>query len=406
MNIHLTGRRHRAPALLTSTLVMALAVAGSGCKKKEAMVLPAPEVWVSQAVAKDVPVTMELVGQTAGSKDVEIRARVEGYLDTVNFREGDFVKAGDLLYQIDPKPFEAIVAQAKAQVASAAARLSQAETEVARLKPLAEQQAVSRRDYDNAVSTRDAATAQHDAAKSSLESARLNLGYTTIKAPISGLADLSKVKPGNLVGRGESTLLTTISVIDPIYFQAGITEADYLKFAEKAAAEGRRPGKAGRKADLVLADGTVYSEKGTLDAVQRSVDARTGTLAIRLLFPNPSRVLRPGQYGRLQFVSETLSGAVCVPQKAVSELQGVFQVVVVGVGNKAEIRTVKMGPRTGELWVVSEGLKAGETVVVEGLQQVKPGGEVKPKPVEEAGAEAAAPAAPAEGAEAQRPAGK
>ncbi len=407
MYVQPTGRRHRVPALLTAALVTVLSLAGAGCKKKEAMVLPAPEVWVTQAVAKDVPVTMELVGQTAGSKDVEIRARVEGYLDSVSFREGDFVRAGDLLYQIDPKPFEAIVAQAKAQVATAQAKLGQAETEVSRLKPLAEQQAVSRRDYDNAVSTRDAAAAQLDAARSSLESAQLNLGYTTIKAPISGLADLSKVKPGNLVGRGESTLLTTISVIDPIYFQAGITEADYLKFAEKAAVEGRRPGQAGRKADLILADGTVYSEKGTLDAVQRSVDARTGTLAIRLLFPNPSRVLRPGQYGRLQFVSETLSGAVCVPQKAVSELQGVFQVVVVGEGNKAEIRTVKMGPRTGELWVVSEGLAAGETVVVEGLQQVKPGGEVKPKPVEEARSEAAAPSsAPAEGAEALKPSGK
>lgn len=407
MYVQPTGRRHRVPALLTAALVTVLSLTGAGCKKKEAMVLPAPEVWVTQAVAKDVPVTMELVGQTAGSKDVEIRARVEGYLDSVSFREGDFVRAGDLLYQIDPKPFEAIVAQAKAQVATAQAKLGQAETEVSRLKPLAEQQAVSRRDYDNAVSTRDAAAAQLDAARSSLESAQLNLGYTTIKAPISGLADLSKVKPGNLVGRGESTLLTTISVIDPIYFQAGITEADYLKFAEKAAVEGRRPGQAGRKADLILADGTVYSEKGTLDAVQRSVDARTGTLAIRLLFPNPSRVLRPGQYGRLQFVSETLSGAVCVPQKAVSELQGVFQVVVVGEGNKAEIRTVKMGPRTGELWVVSEGLAAGETVVVEGLQQVKPGGEVKPKPVEEARSEAAAPSsAPAEGAEALKPSGK
>jgi len=407
MSTATSGNRHTPRGRRAATVAVALFLAAApGCKKKEAMVLPAPEVWVTQAVAKDVPVTMELVGQTAGSKDVEIRARVEGYLETVNFREGDFVKEGELLYQIDPKPFQAVVAQAKAQVASAQAKLGQAETEESRLKPLAEQQAVSRRDYDNAVSARDAAKAQLDAAESTLESARLNLGYTTIKAPISGLADLSKVKPGNLVGRGESTLLTTISVIDPIYFQAGITEADYLKFAEKAVAAGQRLGKAGRRAALVLADGTVFAEKGTLDAVQRSVDAKTGTLAIRLLFPNPSQVLRPGQYGRLQFVSETLAGAVCVPQKAVSELQGVFQVVVVGAGNKAEIRTVKMGPRTGELWVVSGGLKVGETVVVEGLQQVRPGGEVKPKPIEEARAEAAAPSAPAEGAEAQKPAGK
>lgn len=395
MSIHETGRRHRAPALRAAALLAALCVVAAGCGKKEPMVLPAPEVFVTPAVAQDVPVTMELIGQTAGSKDVEIRARVEGYLESVNFREGDFVKEGDLLYQIDPKPFQSAVASAKAQVATMQARLGQTETEVARLKPLAEQQAVSRRDYDNAVSSRDAALAQLDAAKAALDKAQLDLGYTTIKAPISGLADLTKVKAGNLVGRGESTLLTTISVVDPIYFNVAITEADYLMFAQRD----RQAGKA--QADLVLADGSVYAEKGRLDAVQRAVDSRTGTLSIRILFPNPKNILRPGQYGKIQFVSETLAGAVCVPQKAVSELQGVFQVVVVGAGNKAEIRTVKTGPRFGDLWVLTEGLKAGETVVVEGLQQVKPGAEVKPKPVEAATAEATA-----EKAEAPKPAGK
>lgn len=402
---HETGRRHRVPALRAAALLAALCVA-AGCGKKEAMVLPAPEVFVTQAVAQDVPVTMEQIGQTQGSKDVEIRARVEGYLETVSFREGDFVKEGDLLYQIDPKPFQAAVASAKAQVATMQARLGQTETEVARMKPLAEQQAVSRRDYDNAVSNRDAALAQLDAAKAALDKAQLDLGYTTIKAPISGLADLTKVKPGNLVGRGESTLLTTISVIDPIYFVASITEADYLKFAQRVAATGRPAVEGKADIELVLADGTSYGRKGRLDAVQRAVDARTGTLSVRLLFPNPERVLRPGQYGRVRFIAEQLPGAVCIPQKAVSELQGVFQVAVVGAGNKAEIRTVKMGPRFGDLWVVSEGLKAGETVVVEGLQQVKPGAEVKPKPVEEAKAADAGAAAPAETAPSQKPAEK
>ena len=400
MSIQETGRRHRVPAFRAAALLAALSVVAAGCGKKEAMVLPVPEVYVTQAVAKDVPVQMELIGQTAGSKDVEIRARVEGYLETVNFREGDFVKAGDLLYQIDPKPFQAAVASARAQVATMQARLGQTETEVARMKPLAEQQAVSRRDYDNAVSARDAALAQLDAAKAALDKAQLDLGYTTIKAPISGLADLTKVKAGNLVGRGESTLLTTISVVDPIYFTSSITEADYLMFAQSDRQAGKRP------ATLVLADGSVYAEKGKLDAVQRAIDSKTGTLALRLLFPNPDRMLRPGQYGKIQFISEVLPGAVCVPQKAVSELQGVFQVVVVGAGNKAEIRTVKMGPRTGDLWVVKDGLKAGETVVVEGLQQVKPGGEVKPKPVEAAKAETAPAPAPAEKAEPAKPTGK
>jgi membrane fusion protein (multidrug efflux system) len=375
------GRPSR-PTALSLSLFCVLAL--SACSKKEAMKLPTPEVYVTKAVAKDVPVGMELVGQTAGSKDVEIRARVEGYLDAVNFRDGDFVKQGDSLYTIDPKSFEATVAQARAQVATMKARVDNAEIEEARLKPLAEQQAVSRRDYDNAVASRDAARAQLDAAKAQLDRAQLDLGYTRISAPVSGLADFTRVKAGNLVGRGESTLLTTISVVDPIYFTASITESDYLKFAQKAVAAGSATPNAKREAELVLADGSVYDHKGRLDAVQRAVDAKTGTLAVRLLFANPDRVVRPGQYGRIRFVSEVLPGAVCVPQKAVQELQGVQQVYVVGEGNKVEVRTVKMGPRFGDLWAVSEGLKAGETVIVEGLQSARPGGEVVPKPIEAA----------------------
>jgi membrane fusion protein (multidrug efflux system) len=385
------GTRSRAITALAAVAACLLSAA-AGCGKKEAMTLPTPEVYVTQAIQKDVPVPMELVGQTAGSKDVEIRARVEGYLESVNFREGDYVKEGDLLYTIDPKPLEATVAQAKANVATAQAKLVQAQQDVDRLKPLAEQQAVSRRDYDNSVSTRDAAKAQLDAAKAALDSAQLNLGYTRITAPLSGLADLSKVKPGNLVGRGESTLLTTISVIDPIYFTANLNEADYLRLAEQYKKMPAAPAER-RKVDLVLANGEMYAEKGHLDAVQRSIDPKTGTLAARLVFPNPTRILRPGQYGRIQFVIDTLEGAVCVPQKAVAELQGVQQVVVIGADKKAEIRTVKVGPRFGELWAILEGLEAGETVVVEGLQKVKPGAEVSPKPVE--AAPAAAPAAEA-----------
>lgn len=394
-------RCRRFPRVLVLLAPSFAALALTACGKKEAVKLPAPEVYVTKAVAKDVPVGMELIGQTAGSKDVEIRARVEGYLDTVNFRDGDFVKQGDLLYTIDPKPFEAAVAQAKAQVATMKARVDNTQIEEARLKPLAEQQAVSRRDYDNAVAARDAALAQLDAAKAQLDKAQLDLGYTRMSAPVSGLADFSRVKPGNLVGRGESTLLTTISVVDPIYFTASITEADYLKFAQRAVAAGSASG-AKREAELVLADGSVYDHKGRLDAVQRAVDPKTGTLAVRLLFPNPDRVVRPGQYGRIRFVADVLSGAVCVPQKSVSELQGVYQVVVVGSDNKAEIRTVKMGPRFGDLWAVAEGLKAGETVVVEGLQSARPGAEVVAKPIEELAKAAAAPAAPSSAA----PAGK
>lgn len=370
--------------------LLAAVLLAPACGKKEAPKLPTPEVYVTAAVAKDVPVTMELVGQTSGSKDVEIRARVEGYLESVNFREGDFVKEGDFLYQIDPKPFEATLAAARADLATARARLQKSSNDVARYEPLAAQKAISQQELDNALSARDAAKAQVDAAAAAVDKATLDLGYTHITAPLSGLADLTKVKPGNLVGRGESTLLTTISVVDPIYFTAGLTEADYLKFAQRAGAAsgGRQQGAA--EIELVLADGTVHPHKGRVDAVQRAVDPKTGTLSVRSLFPNPEKIVRPGQYGRVRFVSETLKGAVCVPQKAVSELQGVYQIVVIGADRKAEIRTVKMGPRFGDLWVVSEGLKAGETAVVEGLQQVKPGAEVVAKPIEELAAKAAA----------------
>ena len=381
----ISERRGRGTVLRAAAWggAIVLAAAAGGCKQ-QGITLPTPEVYVTEAVVRDVPVFMELVGQTSGSKDVEIRARVEGYLESVRFREGDFVKAGDLLYTIDPKPFEATVAQAKANVATMQAKLGQAEQDVARLAPLAEQEAVSRRDYDNAVSARDAAKAQLDAARAQLDSAQLNLGYTRIAAPLSGLADLTKVKPGNLVGRGESTLLTTISVVDPIYFLASVTEADYLRIAERAMARKTPEKETGPGVELTLANGEVYAMKGRLDAVQRAIDPKTGTLAVRFLFPNATRILRPGQYGRIRFLVDGIRGAVCVPQRAVGELQGVQQVVVVGADRKAEVRTVKTGPRFGDLWVVVEGLKAGETVVVEGLQKVKPGIELSPKPVEAA----------------------
>jgi membrane fusion protein (multidrug efflux system) len=358
------------------------------------MVAPPPEVLVTTAVQRDVPVTLDVVGQTAGSKDVEIRARVAGYLETVNFSEGTFVKAGDLLYTIDPKEYEAKVAQAAANVATNQAHFVQAEQEVGRMKPLAEQKAVSQRDYDNAVSSRDAAKAQVDAARAALDSARLNLGYTRITAPVSGLVDLTKVKPGNLVGRGESTLLTTISVVDPIYCTGNLGEVDYLRIAARIL-ESKKAAKP-QPVTFVLSTGDLYPEKGRLDAVQRAIDPTTGTLSVRLVFANPTHLLRPGQYGRLRFIVDVLKGAVCIPGKAVSELQGVQQVVVVGADKKAEIRTVKTGPRDGDFWTVLEGLKAGETVVVEGLEKVRPGAEVSPKPAPATTGTAAGPAAPAE----------
>ena len=356
-----------------------LATATAACGKKEAPAGAPPEVYVADVVQKDVPIYMEIVGQTRGSQDVEIRARVEGFLDRVAFTEGAFVRKGALLYQIDPKPLQAALAQAKANLATSQARLDQATISVNRLKPLAEQQAVSRQELDNALSSQDAARAQVDAGRAATEKATLDLGYARIASPIDGVAGTTEVKAGNLVGRGESTLLTTVSQVDPILFRAGISEAEYLRIARRA--DELRAARGGQKAvvHLLLADGTTHPQTGRVDAVERAVDPTTGTLAVQFTFPNPERLLRPGQYGRARFESEVKKGALLVPQRAVQELQNLYSVAVVGADNKVAFHNVKVGPRVDSLWVVEEGLRPGDKVVVEGLQRVRDGMTVAPK---------------------------
>jgi membrane fusion protein, multidrug efflux system len=359
-----------------------LAAAAPGCTKREAPTAAAPEVYVANVVQRDVPVYMEIVGQTRGSQDVDIRARVEGYLDKVAFTEGSFVHKGQLLYQIDPKALEAALANAKANLATAEARLQKANTDVNRLRPLAEQQAVSQQELDNALSAQDAARAQVDAHRAAVDKASLDLSYTRITSPIDGLVGTTQVKAGNLVGRGESTLLTTVSQVDPILFRAGISESEMLRIARDA--EGRKGAAASRdggRVELLLADGSTYGHKGRLDAVERAVDPTTGTLTVQFSFPNPGRLLRPGQYGRARFVIEEKKGALLVPQRAVQEMQNLHSVAVVDAENTVEFRNVKVGPRVDSLWVIDEGLKPGDKVVVEGLQRLRDGAVVSPKPV-------------------------
>jgi membrane fusion protein (multidrug efflux system) len=366
----------RALIPVPSLLVIAL----TACARQEAPAGAPPEVYVAETVQRDVPVYTELVGQTRGSQDVEIRARVEGYLDRVAFTEGSFVHKGDLLYQIDPKPFEAALASAAANLAIAQARFEKTNTDVARLTPLAKEQAVSQQELDNALAAQEAARAQVDAQKAAVDMATLNLSYTRITSPIDGLVGTTQVKAGNLVGRGESTLLTTVSQIDPILFRAGISEAEYLRLArQREEMNARAAASAG--IELILADGTVHPYEGKVDAIERAVDPTTGTLAIQVRFPNPQRLIRPGQYGRARFVSEVKKGALLVPQRAVSELQNLHNVAVVGADDKVSFRNVEVGPRVDGLWVIEEGLKPGERVVVEGLQRVREGALVSPKPV-------------------------
>ena len=359
-----------------------LLLAASACSKEAPPAAPPPpEVLVTEPIQRDVPVWMELVGQANGFQDVEIRARVEGFLETVAFTEGSLVTKGQLLYQIDPKDLQAAVANAKGQLATSQARLEKAKNDVNRYTPLVAKQAVSQQELDNALAARDAATAQVDAQQAALEKTQNDLGYTTIYSPIDGLIGTTQVKAGNLVGRGESTLLVTISQIDPILFRAGIAEAEYLKVARRMQ-EQQAQGivqKQKTPIQLILADGSVHPHEGRLDAVERNVDTTTGTIALQIKFPNPERLVRPGQFGRVRFVIDQKKNALLVPQRAVQELQNLYSLAVVGADNKVSFRNVKVGPREDSLWVIEEGLKPGERVIVEGLQRVREGLVVAPK---------------------------
>jgi membrane fusion protein (multidrug efflux system) len=362
--------------------VLTLAGIFSACNGEDAKVAAAPpQVLVANVQRRDVPVVIELVGQTKGAQDVEIRARVEGFVDSVEFQEGTLVKKGQLLYRIDPKPFEATLSNAKADLATWEARYVKTQNDVKRLEPLARKQAVSQQELDDAVATREAAQAQVEAQNATVQKANLDLGYTSVSSPISGLAGTTLVRAGALVGRGESTLLTTVSQIDPILFTAGISEAEYLRLARRADELRRQRGGQPVPVDLLLADGTVHTEKGRLDAIERAVDTTTGTLSLQFRFANPNGLIRPGQYGRARFVLETKKDAMLVPQRAVQELQNLYNVFVVGPDNTLAVKTVTVGPRVGSLWVIEKGLEPEDRVVVEGATRLRPGTVVTTKEV-------------------------
>lgn len=372
------GRASRR-AGIAAAIIGASLLAGACQEKKVAAPPPPPEVLVTEIVRKDVPVPMELVGQTRGFQDVEIRARVEGFLDVVGFSEGTLVRKGDVLYRIDRKPLEASLANAQADLSTARARYEKTQNDVKRLRPLAAKQAVSAQELDNAVAFEEAARSQVEAQKAAVEKVSLDLGYTAVTSPIDGLAGTTLVKAGSLVGRGESTLLTTVSQIDPILFRAGISEAEYLRIARRA--DELRAAHGGQKIpiDLVLADGSVHPQKGYLDVIERAIDPATGTLTLQFKFPNPGGLIRPGQYGRARFVLESKNGAMLIPQRAVQEMQSLYSVAVVGADNKVAFKSITVGPRLGSLWVVETGLDGSERVVVAGLQRLREGAVVTPK---------------------------
>jgi len=341
---------------------------------------PPPDVQVVHVIQRDVPVYMEGIGVTRGDAEVEIRARVEGVLQAVHFTEGSQVKKGDLLYTIDPREFIAVVQQAKGKLAQAEADLARYEQDVARYKPLVEQNAVPRQTLETSVAQVNAGRAGVQAAKASVDSAELDVGYTKIYSPTDGIIGKTEVNEGNLVGRGQSTLLTKISRVDPIRLRVSIGERDYLELARLRRKMGVKPGLRNDQSivEMILADGSLHPYKGRLVFADRPVDASTGTLLIEIAYPNPDKLIRPGQFGRARVVVDTKPGALLVPQKAVSALQSVDSVAVVKPDKTVETRQVKTGVRVGTLWVIESGLQPDDLVIVEGLQKVRPGMTVNP----------------------------
>jgi membrane fusion protein (multidrug efflux system) len=363
-------------------LITAGILFSAGCKKKPPATPPPTTVEVVDVKGQDVPIYHEWIGTLEGLVNAQIRAQVSGYLLTQNYREGDSVKKGDVLFQIDPRPFQAALDQAKGQLAQAEAQFGKTELDVKRFTPLAKVSAISQQELDDAVQANLAAKAAVTAAKAAVEQAQLNLGFTRILSPIDGIPGIAKAQIGDLVGplTGE---LTTVSTLDPIKAYYSVTEQAYINFTRLFSDEATRTERSRQlELQLIFADGTTYPREGRVYAVDRQINPSTGALRVEALFPNPGNALRPGQFARVRVKFDTRKGALLVPQRAVSELQGSYQVVVVGSDNKAHIRPVKAGERSGAMWIIEEGLKPGERVVVEGIQQVKEGTAVNPKPFE------------------------
>jgi len=334
---------------------------------------PPPNVKAAIVLQRDVPIYLEAVGQTRGNTETEIRARVEGYVEQVNYQEGTEVKKGQLLYTLDPRPFEEALAQAKAELARARAEWTRRQQDVARFQPLVADNAVSREEYETAVAQESAAAATVDAARAGERAAALNLGFTRVVATEGGLIGKTEVQAGTLVGRGLPTLLTRISQIDPIHVRFTLAEADYLRFARRSPGETSSKDAAASPLELILADGSVHPHPGRLVFVDRNVDPETGTILLEAAFPNPEKIVRPGQYAKIRAAVTVRKGALLVPQRAVTEMQGNFSVAVVKQDDTIEIRPVKPAERIGALWVVGEGLQPGERIVVEGVQKVRQG---------------------------------
>lgn len=377
------------------SIVLALIVS-SGCSPRSAQGAQqgTPDVEVVQVQKEDIPIYAEWIGTLDGLVNADVRAQVTGYLLKQGYQEGAFVKQGQLLFQIDPRPFQAALDQAQGQLAQAQAALANAqavqrrtELDVQRYKPLAEQQAASQQDLDNSVQNNLAAIATVETAKAQIktyeaavETAKINLDFTRLVAPIDGIAGQAQLQVGALVTPG-SGIVTSVSTVDPIKVYFTVGEPQYLAWRQRFPTEASRlEADKELRLQLILADGSTYPREGKFYFADRQVDQSTGAIRIAGLFPNPNNILRPGGYGKVRAVIRRQPGALLVPQRAVSELQGGYQVAVVGADNKVDVRTVTVGDRVDNRWIIASGLNAGDSVVVEGVQRMRTGVRVNPKP--------------------------
>jgi membrane fusion protein (multidrug efflux system) len=390
--------------VLACALALALLLSATHSRAKPTAQAPQPPVVeVAQVEQRDVPIYGEWIGTLSGQVNADVKAQVTGYLLRQNYKEGSYVRNGDLLFEIDPHPFHATLDQARGQLAQAEAQLVQEEARLATAEanelksqldvekygPLAKADAVSKQDLDNAVQTNLANKAQVQAAKAAIgaakaqiqanqatvESATINLNFTRIVSPIDGIAGIAQAQVGNLVGPSSGTL-TTISMLDPIRDYFSVSEQEYLALRKQFSGSGPERW----KLQLILADGTTHPHPGEFYFADRQVNQNTGAIQLAALFANPGNVLRPGQYGKVRAIMRVQKNALLIPQAAVNEQQGSYLVDVVGSDGKVAIRTVHVGERTGTLWMIQDGLKPGERVIVEGQQNLKPGMEVQTKP--------------------------
>ena len=391
------------PAIYSLLPVLLAGLLFFGCGKEQKAPPPAPIVEVVEVIQKDVPVYSEWVGTLDGSVNATLRAQVQGYLIKQNYKEGDSVRKDQVLFEIDPREYQAALDQAKSALQQSKGALEQAKADVSRqearwdtakanlkrVRPLAEQNAVSQKDLDDAVGVELSNRSAVDAAKAAViaaegqvlgaqaavEKAQLNLGFTKIISPIDGIAGIAKAQIGNLVGPGSIEELTTVSTVNPIKCYASLSEQEYMR-----AMEGRSKQVGKVPLELILSDGTTYPHKGEFAFADRQVDVRTGTIRVATMFPNPQSLLRPGMFSRIRAEMGIKKAALVIPQQAVTEIQGKYLVAVVGPENKVSIKQVKVGQWFGQLWVIDQGLQAGEKVVAEGIQKVREGMVVSPKP--------------------------